>query len=56
MKSQHSDKTNNTNQSLIICEKCLNKKFATKKALQLHQSRIHNNNNTIAIVGDGNDR
>jgi hypothetical protein len=53
MKSQHSDKTNNTNQLSFICEKCLNKNFATKKALQLHQSRIHN---TIAIVGDRNDR
>jgi 5-methylcytosine-specific restriction endonuclease McrA len=51
MKTQHSEKTNNTNQLLIICEKCSNKKFSTKKALQLHQIRTH----TIAI-GDSTDR
>jgi hypothetical protein len=55
MKNQHSEKKNKSNQLLITCDKCLNKKFSTKKALQLHQSRIHNNNNTIAI-GDDTDR
>jgi hypothetical protein len=55
MKNQHSKKKTNSNQSSIICDKCLNKKFSTEKALQLHQIRIHNNNNTITI-GDGIDR
>jgi ribosomal protein S17 len=55
MKNRHFQKKNKSNQLTIKCEKCLNKKFSTKKALQSHQIRIHNNNNTIAI-GDGTDR
>ncbi|CAF3367330.1 unnamed protein product [Rotaria sp. Silwood1] len=57
MKNQHSDKNNHANQQLSIkCEKCMNNKiFSTKKALQLHQIRMHDNNNTIAI-GDGTNR
>jgi hypothetical protein len=26
----------------MICNKCINKKFSSKKALNLHQIRIHN--------------
>ncbi|CAF0865094.1 unnamed protein product [Rotaria sordida] len=53
MKNQHSNKNNHTNQLLIICEQCMNnKRFSTKKALQLHQMRMHDNNHTITI-GDG---
>ncbi len=53
MKNQHSKKNTKTNQLTITCERCLNKAFSTKKALQLHQMRIHNNNNTLII--DDND-
>ena len=39
----------NGSQSLMICNKCINKKFITKKALQLHQIRTHNNNSSTTI-------
>ncbi|CAF4581759.1 unnamed protein product [Rotaria socialis] len=48
MKNQHSDKVNHPHQSLMKCEQCINNKtFSTKKALQLHRIRTHNNNKTI---------
>jgi hypothetical protein len=33
----------------MICNKRIHKKFISRKALQLHQIRIHNNNNIITI-------
>ncbi|CAF1261379.1 unnamed protein product [Rotaria sordida] len=53
IKNQHSRTTNQKNnngyQSLMTCNKCINKKFPSKKSLQLHQSQMHNNNNSIII-------
>jgi hypothetical protein len=57
IKSQHirmnNQQNNNHNgdQSLMICNKCINKKFTSKKALHLHQIRIHN-----ICIHDKNDR
>ncbi|CAF1320383.1 unnamed protein product [Adineta ricciae] len=45
MKSQH------PNQYSITCNKCSNRSFSTKKALQIHQNRVHNNTNAIADGG-----
>lgn len=53
IKSQHSrstnQKNNNGHQSLMAYNKCINKKIPSKKSLQLHQSQIHNNNNSMNI-------
>jgi hypothetical protein len=35
----------------MICSKCINRKFPSKKALNLHQIRIHN-----IIIDDKNAR
>ncbi|CAF3417670.1 unnamed protein product [Rotaria sp. Silwood1] len=59
IKNQHSRTTNQKNnngyQSLMTCNKCINKKFPSKKSLQLHRSQILNNNNSI-IIDDKKDR
>lgn len=54
MKNRHSNKKTKTNQLTIKCEKCLNRKFSTKKSLQFHQNRIHNNNNDDTITTSDN--
>ncbi|UJR28276.1 hypothetical protein I4U23_009526 [Adineta vaga] len=45
MKNQH------TNQFSVTCNQCINRSFSTKKALQIHQNRMHKNNNAIADGG-----
>ncbi|CAF3967910.1 unnamed protein product [Rotaria sp. Silwood2] len=59
IKNQHSRTTNQKNnngyQSLMTCNKCIHKKFPSKKSSQLHQSQMHNNNNSI-IIDDKKDR
>ncbi|CAF4730816.1 unnamed protein product, partial [Rotaria magnacalcarata] len=53
IQSQHSRTTNQKNhnghQSLMTCNKCINKNFSSKRSLQLHQSQTHSNNNSIVI-------
>lgn len=49
VKSQH------PNQYAITCDQCVNRSFSTRKALQLHQMRMHNHKHTVA-GGDGTDR
>jgi hypothetical protein len=41
MKSQHIRMNSHADQSLIICNKCVNKKFTSEKALHIHQNRTH---------------
>jgi hypothetical protein len=54
MKNHHSRTNNqqngNANQSLMICNKCINKKFTSKKALQLHQIRTHSHTTTTTTT------
>jgi len=56
MKNHHSRTNNqqngNANQPLMICNKCINKKFTSKKALQLHQIRTHSNTTTTTAIND----